>query len=128
MRKFILSAIALSAVAVSAPASAQYRGGYDPRPNYGQHHGGANIERQLDQIEQQIDRLRDRRLISQNEARRLDRQAEQIDRLHDRFRRDGLSQREHYELTQRIQNLRSQLRYERREGREDRRDDRRDRW
>jgi hypothetical protein len=114
MRKFLLSALALSAVAVSAPAAAQHNGNY--------RQGGAGIERQLDQIEQQIDRLRDRRLISGGEANRLQRQAEQIDRLHDRFRRNGLTQREHFELTQRIQNLRSQLRYERREGREDRRD------
>jgi hypothetical protein len=114
MRKLLISAIALSTIAVSAPAAAQYRGGYG--------HGGPAIERQLDQIERQIDRLRDRRLISGSEANRLERQAEQIDRLHDRYRRNGLSQREHYELTQRIQNLRSQLRYERQEGREDRRD------
>ena len=125
MRKLLIPALILSAVSVSAPAAAQYRGG-----GYG--HGGANIERQLDQIEQQIDRLRDRRLISRDEAQRLQRQAEHIDRLHDRFRRDGLSRREHHELTQRVHHLRQQLRWERQEGREDRRDDRRydrrDRW
>ena len=120
MRKFLIPALALSAIAPSAPAAAQHRGGY----GYGHGYGAASIERQLDQIELQIDRLHDRRLISAREASRLDRQAEQIDRLHDRFRRDGLSQREHYELTQRIHDLRAQIRYERREGREDRRYDR----
>jgi hypothetical protein len=113
MRKFILSAIAISAIAVSAPAAAQqHRGGYN--------HGGQGIERQIDQMERQIDRLRDRRLISRNEAVRLSRQAEQIDRLHDRYRRNGLSQGEHRDLMQRIQNLRQSVRYERREGRNDR--------
>ena len=124
MRKILISAMLLSTVAVSAPAAAQYRGGYGFQ--------GGNIERQLDQIEQQIDRLRDRRLISRDEAFRLERRAEQIDRLHDRYRRNGLSPSEHRDLQSRIQNLRHQLRAERREGRDDRwddrRDDRRDRW
>jgi len=112
MRKFLISAIALSAVALSAaPATAQYRGGNN--------NGGAGIERQIDQIEQQIDRLRDRRLISNAEAMRLSRQAEQIDRLHDRYRRNGLSQSEHRDLTQRIQNLRQRVQSERQEGRRD---------
>jgi len=115
MRNILISALLVSAVAVSAPAAAQPRGGY----GYG--HGGANIERQLDQIEQQIDRLRDRRLISQREAARLGYQAEQIDRLHDRYRRDGLSQREHADLQQRIQALRNRVQSERQEGRYDRR-------
>ena len=125
MRKILISAMLLSSVAISAPAAAQYRGG-----GYG--HQGANIERQLDQIEQQIDRLRDRRLISRQEAFRLERRAEQIDRLHDRYRRNGLTQYEHRDLQSRIHNLRQLVQSERREGRDDRwddrRDDRRDRW
>ena len=116
MRKFLISAMLLSTVAAAAPAAAQYNRGYG--------HQGQNIERQLDQIERRIDMLRDRRLISNNEAFRLSRQAEQIDRLHDRYRRNGLTQREHWDLQNRIQNLRQHLRAERREGRDDRRDDR----
>lgn len=117
MRKFLISAMLLSTVAVATPAAAQYNRGYG--------HQGQNIERQLDQLERQIDNMRDRRLISRNEAIRLSRQAEQIDRLHDRYRRNGLTQREHWDLQNRVQNLRQQVRYERREGRDDRRDDRR---
>jgi hypothetical protein len=113
MRKFLISAIALSTVALSAaPATAQYRGG-------GYNQGGAGIERQIDQLEQQIDRLRDRRLISNSEAVRLSRQAEQIDRLHDRYRRNGLSQGEQRDLMQRVQNLRQRVQAERLEGRRD---------
>ncbi len=119
MRKILISAMLLSAVSISAPAAAQFRGGH----GYG--HGGANIERQLDQIEQQIDRLRDRRAISNNEARRLMRQAEQIDRLHDRFARNGLTHYERRDLQNRIQNLRQRVQVERREGRLA---DRRGRW
>jgi hypothetical protein len=49
---------------------------------------------------------------------------EQIDRLQDRYARNGLSQREYFELQNRVQNLRQQLRYERQEGRGDRYNDR----
>jgi len=118
MRKFLISTLLLSTVMVAAPASAQVNRGYG--------HQGQNIERQLDQLERQIDNMRDRRLISRNEAIRLSRQAEQIDRLHDRYRRNGLTQREHWDLQNRVQNLRQQVQAERREGRYDRRDDRRD--
>jgi hypothetical protein len=119
MRKILISAMLVSAVSVAAPAAAQFRGGGH---GYGQ---GANIERQLDQIERQIDRLRDRRLISREEAFRLERRAEQIDRLHDRFARNGLSQYERRDLQSRIQNLRQRVQAERHEGRLA---DRRGRW
>lgn len=109
MRKFLIPAILISAVAVSAPAASQHRS------NYG--HQGVGIERQLDQIEQQIDRARDRRQISRDEARRLQRQADRIDNLHDRYRRNGLNQRERHDLQNRIQRLRQQFRWERRDGR-----------
>lgn len=104
MRKLILSAAILSAVAVAAPAAAaaQHRG-----------YQNAGIEQQLDQIENRIDRLRDRRQISRGEANRLERQAEQIDRLHDRYRRGGLNRAEVRDLQGRIQNLRGQIRWDR---------------
>ena len=121
MRTFVISAILLSSVAIAAPASAQHRGGYGHQPVR-----GAGIERQLDQIEDQIDRMRDRRLISRGEARRLERRADRIDDLHDRYRRGGLNRWELRELQGRIHALRQDLRAERREGRyADRRDHRR---
>ena len=113
MRKLIVAALIASTVA--APAAAQYRGGHDGRGR------SAGIERQVDQLERQIDRLRDRRLISANEAFRLSRQAQQIDRLHLRYRRDGLSPREASDLQQRIVALRDRVQDERQEGRHDRR-------
>ena len=90
MRKFLIPALILSAVTITAPAAAQRGNGY------GQNHRGAGIERQIDQMERQIDRL------------------------HDRYRRNGLSLGEHRDLLQRIQNLRQSVRYERREGRNER--------
>jgi TolA-binding protein len=127
MRKFLLSAVALTTVAAAAaPAAAQYypqSRGY----GYGQNHNqGRGVDQQLANISQRIDRAFQRRLISGNEARRLQREVEQIDRLQDRYARNGLTQREQWELQNRVQNLRQQLRYERQEGRYDRYDDRRD--
>ena len=113
MRKFLISAVLVSTVAAAAPAAAQNHRGYG--------HQGQNIERQLDQIERQIDQLRDRRLITVKEARRLVHHAEMIDRLHDRYRRNGVSQREHRDLQNRIQDLRQNVRAERQEGRWERR-------
>lgn len=126
MRKILLSAVLLGTVAAAAPASAQY---YPNRhQGYGYNHG-QNINAQLANLSQRVDRLRDRRLISHREAQRLFRQIEQIDRQYDRFRRNGLSRGEYNEIQNRIQWLRGEIREERREGRDDRRDDRRyDRW
>ena len=136
MRKFLISAALVGLVAAAAPAAAQYDysrdRGYDDR--YDQRYdrdyrGGQQIDRQLDNIVQRIDRAFQRRLISSSEARRLRSQADDIARLHDRYRRNGLSPREHQDLQYRIHNLRQRLQWERREGREERRwDDRRDRW
>ena len=104
MRQFILSAVIRSSVVAVAPAAAQHRNNqYRP----------AGIEQQLDQIERRIDRLRDRRQISRQEAARLEQRAERIDRLHDRYRRGGLNRAEARDLQNRIQNLRGQIRWER---------------
>lgn len=127
MRKLIISAILVSTIAVAAPAAAQQRGynqeRYGQNDNRGQQRGyaqqGMGIERELDQIEQRIDRAVDRRTISRSEGQRLTRQAEQIDRLHDRYRRNGLTQQEHSDLQNRLQNLRQQLRFERQDDRQD---------
>jgi cell division protein FtsB len=122
MRKILMSAVLLGTLASAAPAAAQY-GNY--RGNYG-YNQGQNVDSQLAQLQQRIDRLYQRRLLSDREARRLSREIDQTDRLYDRFRRDGLSRGEYYEIQNRIQNLRSQIREERQEGRDDRRDDRYD--
>ena len=48
-------------------------------------------------------------------------EVQQIDRLYDRYRRNGITQREHFALQDRIQRVRQQIRWERQEGRQDRR-------
>jgi Spy/CpxP family protein refolding chaperone len=118
MRKFILiAAAALSAIAATAPASAQYRGGYDPRPAFGHGYGnGSDIIAQLRQIDQRIAQSFQRGRITRNEARRLSNETMRIENRFRDYRRGGLSQREHYDLQQRIRNLREQLREDRHDG------------
>ena len=118
MRKLLISAIIVGAAAsVSMPASAQYRRGYDYRPNYQQNYRSDDrIDLRINEIEYRIRRAADRRMISRREAQRLLRQADQIDRLEDRYSRNGLTRWEVQDLRQRVQNLRQQLRFERRDG------------
>ncbi len=123
MRKILMSAVLLGTLASAAPAAAQYG---DYRGNYG-YNQGQNFDRQLANLSDRVDRLYQRRLISDRDARRLSRQIDQTDRLYDNFRRNGLSRSEYFEIQNRIQNLRSQIREERQEGRWDRNDDRYDR-
>ena len=123
MRKILISAVLLGALASAAPAAAQYgqRGGYDGgRGGYNQ---GQNVRQQLGSLQQRVDNLFQRRLLSDREARRLSRQIEQTDRLFDQYRRNGLTRSEQYDIQNRVQNLRGQIREERQEGRYDRDDD-----
>jgi hypothetical protein len=118
MRKILISALVLGATVVSVPASAQYNRGY---------RSDDRIDQQIREIESRIERAAQQRRISRVEARRLLRQADQIDRLEDRYSRNGLTRWEAQDLRQRVQNLRSQLRFERQDRRWDDRDDRDDR-
>ena len=117
MRKFLISAVALSAIAASAPAAAQY-GGYNQRQAYGQNYGhGSDIVAQLRQLDQRIAQSFQRGRITRNEARRLSNESNRIENRFRDYRRGGLSQREHYDLQQRIQQLRAQIREDRHDGR-----------
>ena len=120
MRKILMSAVLLGTLASAAPAAAQYG---DYRGGYG-HNQGQSIDRQLGNLQQRVDNLYQRRLLSNREARRLSREIDQIDRRYDVYRSNGLSRGEFYDIQNRIQRLRSEIREERQEGRQDRRDDR----
>ncbi|HEY0627576.1 MAG TPA: hypothetical protein VGD10_12730 [Allosphingosinicella sp.] len=124
MRKIILSALALSTAFAAAPAAAQNWGG-----GYGYNRGhNVAVERQITQTHQRIEQMYQRRLLSNRERTSLHSQADGIQRRFYDYARNGLSQREHQDIQNRLQDLRQRIQRERREGREDRRDDRRDRW
>lgn len=129
MRNILISAALISAAALSVPAAAQFQG--FGRGDFGYNHGAVqSIQVQVRQAHQRIDRMYQRRLISNREMRSLHERAEKIERRLFDYSRNGLSQREYYDLQQRLQELRQRIQSERVEGREDRRDrdwDRRDR-
>ena len=68
---------------------------------------GARLLGQLQQVDRQVDRERDRGLISRADARRIRREAAQIGILYARYSDNGLSDDEADELQTRIDVLRS---------------------
>jgi hypothetical protein len=124
MRNLLISAALVSAAAVAAPAAAQWS--YPNAHNeFGYNRGAAQgIQNQVRQLHQRIDRMYQRRLISNGERRDLHQRAENINRRLFDYSRNGLSQREYFDLQNRIENFRQRLQRERFEGRDERRDDR----
>lgn len=130
MRKFLITAaIAAATVATAAPAVAQYRG-HDQHRSHDQHRGGwgqndnrgynrqavVQLQRELAQVENRIERAAQRRTISQREYQSLRREAQNIrQRLHNASR-NGLNQREVNELRMRINRLEQRVRVERRDN------------
>ena len=109
MRKFIISVAAAGAMfAAAAPASAQHGGQYRG--------GGHQIGQQINQLHSQIARAEQNRRISPREANGLRRQAMNVQRNFRQFSRDGLNRREHAVLQQQVQQIRHNLRVERRDA------------
>jgi hypothetical protein len=112
-KKALFAALAVSAVAATTPALAQ---------SYGYGYGQAReLDRRQAQLEQRVERMAYNRQLSRNEFRVFERQFDQFDRMQWSYARNGLSRWEHAELSNQLDRIQSQIRYERRE---DRRDDR----
>lgn len=114
MKKLLVSiALASATVTVAAvPASAQ---------NYGWNQRGPSrqavneLRRDLNQVERQIERSAQRRIISGREAVSLRRDANRIRVRIDRASRGGISGREFAELRGQVNRLEQRLRVERRD-------------
>jgi hypothetical protein len=115
MRKFLIPiAAAASALAVAAPASAQYVQWsppvyqYNPY-NYGYGFNGGNFARSMadrvQRVRTDIRVMRDRRVLSRAEARNLDQQAENLQRRIFRASRNGIRAGEARSLENQIFNL-----------------------
>jgi hypothetical protein len=115
MRKFLIPiAAAASALAVAAPASAQYVQWappvyqYNPY-NYGYGFNGINFARSManrvQRIRQDIRVMQQRRVLSWNEARNLDNQAQNLQRRIFRAQRGGIRPGEARSLENQIFNL-----------------------
>ena len=108
MKKLIASVLAVSAIAVAAPASAQayYRGGYDGWQNINQRQ--ANLDRRIDMGVRRGD-------LTRAEAARLRAEFRQIAYLESRYRYSGggLSRWERQDLYHRFDRLSARIRFER---------------
>ena len=112
MRKLLISICAASsAVAFAMPASAQYapaRQGY-AQNNYGQMR---NLQVRIDAIQRQINRLDQRRILSNREARELRAESREIEnRLH-YASRNRLTRTERYNIERRIVRLEQRVQRE----------------
>ena len=107
MRKMILTLIAASAAFGSVPAAAQvWR--VQPRVQ-------TQIRADINQLQSQIQIAAQRRTISQREAVSLRRQAVNVRQLLARYNRGGLSRQEVAALELRVNQVRQNLRLERRD-------------
>jgi len=115
MRKFLIPIVAAaSALAVAAPATAQYAQWsppvyqYNPY-NYGRSFSGVSFANSMAQRVQRVRAdirvMRDRRVLSRGEARSLDVQAQNLERRIYRASRNGLSAREARTMETQIFNL-----------------------
>jgi len=112
MRTTLISlAAAASALAVAAPASAQYF----PVPQgnaFGYHnsHGQARrLDARIDAIQRQINRLDRRNILSDREARRLRNDSREIERRLHFAARNGLHPQERFAIERRIARLEQRL-------------------
>jgi hypothetical protein len=124
MRKILIPALMLSTVVAIAPASAQY--GARHRGNHVEWNRGGpsrqainQLRRDLQRVENGIQRSQQRRIISPREAIGLRREANQIERRLNMASRNGLSGREFASLRAEVNRLQQRLRVERndRDGR-----------
>ena len=107
MRKIVLS-IAIAATALTAmPAAAQV---WRIQPV-----AQRQIQNDISQLDNQIQRATERRRISRQEATGLRRQALNLQRTYNRYSRNGLNRQEVRELESGVNTLRQRLRLERRD-------------
>ena len=115
MRKFLIPIVAAaSALAVAAPATAQYAQWappvyqYNPY-NYNRGFSGISFARtmmeRVQRVRTDIRVMRDRRVLSRGEARSLDVQARNLERRIYRASRNGVSAREARNMENQIFNL-----------------------
>ena len=141
MRKVLISvAAAASALAIAAPASAQYYPA--PRgPVYGYGHNNyghvRNLQVRIDQLQRHINQLDRRNVIRDREAERLRDQSREIERQLRYSARNGLSPNEANSVERRIARLEQRIYRDANDGnrwggndqwRDRDRDGRNDRW
>ena len=107
MRKIVLSAVMAATAFTTMPAQAQV---WRLQPSIQR-----QIQSDINQLDNRIDRAARRGTISRREANGLNRQALRLQRLYNRYSRNGLTRSEVAELEVQVNRLHQQLRYERRD-------------
>jgi hypothetical protein len=121
MRNFMIPLAAIATLAVAAPASAQWpqqrQGNSYGQNNYGH---ARSMQARVDNIQRQIARLAQRRLITRNEYNNLIRDSRDVEQRLFRHARDGrgLSQREAFNMERRIALLEQKVARDVRDGRQ----------
>ena len=113
MKKIILSMAAISALAVAAPAVAQYpSNGYQNNNNGYQDgaYGNGNIAARVEQLRMRLQAGVQSGAISRQEARPLRLQLQQLSQLERQYSANGISSRERADLQQRMRTVRQQIR------------------
>jgi hypothetical protein len=104
MRKILLSMAAVSALAIGAPAAAQY-------PNSGASaQANGNVDARLGQLQARIQAGVQQGTITRQEAIPLRQQLRALIRLERQYSRNGISGQERADLQQRLRTLRQQVR------------------
>ncbi len=106
-RVFISIALAATAMVAATPATAQRGGDFAP---------AREIRRDINQLENRIQRASQRRTISRREAVSLRRDVNRLEVQFSRFSRNGLDRGEIRRLRADINRIQSRLREERRDG------------
>lgn len=105
MNKLLFPMAALGAIAVAAPAAAQY--GYNSDVRAG---GSVGISNQIGQLEARLQAGISAGLIDRVEARELRMDLRELRLLERRYSYNGLTQAERQDLRQRLRNVRQELR------------------
>jgi hypothetical protein len=109
MKKLLIAATALGALAVAAPSAAQTanQGNY----NYGNVNAGgaAGVQNRIARLEARIEAGVQSGAIDRREARTLRQQLRDLTRLERQYSRNGLTQQERTTLQQRVRAFRDQL-------------------
>ena len=122
MKKVLLSVVAAAAMATALPALAQPYGNAWGHPSNRGYNNYSPLQGRLDRLHERIERGLYNGSLTRGEARRLHIRVEQLARLERHFARDGFSPWERAELERRFDQLRMEIRFERRD--DDRRWDR----
>ena len=107
MRKLLISLAAVASVTAALPAAAQV---WRLAPSVNR-----QIQSDINQLRNQIERARSRRTISPREAAGLRRDAMNVQRTYNRYARNGLNLAEVRALESRVNRVRVRLRLERRD-------------